>query len=65
MIRQFIVQVQDRTNTDFLKEYGTILHITKLTGVVVFEGDDAAYAALKNHEGVANIRLSDKLTLAL
>lgn len=65
MISQYLIHVRDKNQIDFLNDYGSIIHVTKLTGMVVFEGDEHLVKKLEGHPGVSKISKSDKFTLAM
>ncbi|RNB79038.1 hypothetical protein [Brevibacillus panacihumi] len=64
MMMQFLVQVRDKNRLEFLKQYGYIVHIAKLTGLVVLEADEKIECQLKNHPDVINIRMADTFQIA-
>lgn len=61
---QYLIRVRDHNNTDFLREYGYIQHVAKLSGLVVLEGEAGLEHRLGNHSEILSIRLSDKFSTA-
>ncbi|AGR47183.1 hypothetical protein JIMMER1_43 [Brevibacillus phage Jimmer1] len=61
---QYLVRIRDKNQHDFLKEYGFIVHVAKLTGMVVLETGRNVEAQLKDHPQVISVRLSDTFQIA-
>lgn len=64
MIQQYLIQVRDKKKILFLEEYGSIVHVAKLSNVVVFECEEQIVRKLKVHQDVITIKKSDNLSLA-
>ncbi|PEY59636.1 hypothetical protein COJ37_28675 [Bacillus cereus] len=64
MNKQYLIQVQDRNNVEFLSEYGDIIHVAKLKSLVIFEANEGAVLELSQHPLILDIRVSDKCSLA-
>lgn len=64
MNKQFLVRVEDRNNIDFLKNYGSIVHVAKLRSIVVFETSELNAERLSGHPLIIDLKPSNKYQLA-
>lgn len=64
MIQQYFVQIRNRNNTNFLTSYGNIIHIAKLTGLIIFETTEESAIQLSKHPEVISIEISGNFSLA-
>lgn len=64
MMRQYLVQIRDKNNYAFLADFGYIIHVTKLKGIVVLEADEHMVQQIECHPEVVSIRPSDTFAIA-
>ncbi len=61
---QYLVRVQDKYNIDFLEQYGSIVHVSRFSPVIILNGKVGLIEKLGEHPNVITIIQADKLELA-
>lgn len=59
MMKQYIIIVRDKSQIDFLKSCGEVIHIAKLRNLIVFESSKDIVSELSNHPQVISARESE------
>ncbi len=65
MISRYLVKIRDKSKIDFLVNFGTVVHVTRLANTVIFETDENNAKKLFQHTDVISVKESDKFSLAL
>lgn len=65
MMKRYLIQLRDRDQTDFLDKCGYIVHVSRLSNIVVFEADEKCEKVLGNHPNVYKIEKDDTFELAM
>ncbi|OAI84169.1 hypothetical protein AYO36_13480 [Exiguobacterium sp. KKBO11] len=64
MKKQYLIQVRDKNNLTYLNEFGSIVYIARLKGLVIFETSQNRADELSKHPQILSIKLSREFKLA-
>lgn len=64
MMKQYLIHLRDKQQTNFLREYGYIVHISRLSNIVVFEGESGCKKKLETHPNVYKVEEDRTFSLA-
>lgn len=61
---QYLVRVRDKNKTSFLDKFGSVVHISKLSSLVILESRTHLIMNLKKHPNVMVVRKTNTFDFA-